>query len=121
MTPPDARPDRVAPLRFVPFTTALVMDAFVRFAFDMFEFDRLAPTRITWEKFTPLKFRPVIVAPDRFEPGPTRNPPSINVQLAGSVGLEPETVIPDEVTPLSVEFVKFVAVIVAPVKLAPAC
>ena len=87
----------------------------------MFEFDRLAPTRITWEKFTPLKFRPVIVLPDRFEPGPTRNPPAINVQLVGSVGLEPETVIPEEVTPLSVEFVKFVAVIVAPVRLAPAC
>ena len=97
------------------------MLAFVRFAFDRFEFDRLAPTRITPEKFTPLKLRLVIVARDRFEPGPMRNPPWINVQFAGSVGWEPEMTIPDEVTPLSVEFARFVPDSVAPVRLAPAC
>jgi len=89
--------------------------------FDRFDPERFAPIRNTPEKFTPLRSKFTMVALDRFEPGPTKNPPLINCQLEGSVGWAPLTTIPAEVTALRVALDKLAPVIVAPVKFAPAC
>lgn len=118
--PPVARPVNVAPVRFTPVRTAFVIVAFVRLTFVMTELVRSVPIRRTLEKLTLLKSRFLIFAPDKSAPGPTKNPPWVSAHEEGSEGCVPLIEIEPETTEVSVAFDKFVPVIVAPVRTAPA-